>query len=675
MWCPFLIMHLHLDFETYSSIDLKKRGLDVYARHESTKVLMLAYGTKPERIRLWLPHETPMPEHLSRWLADPNVTLAAHNAQFERNIFEHTLGVRTDASRWQCTMVMALSLGLPSALGTLVSSALALPKKFHKDADGERLMRMFSFPSSKATHESHPDEFEAYTRYCVQDVVAEMKVYDVLSRYLEGQDELNRRWCLDQKINATGLPVDTRFVRDAKDLSKEAKSQYMQQLKQMTGLANPNSTSQMLGWLTERGYPFTSLQKDRVAVALSDFGHQIEDEAKEVIAVRAEMKKTSVSKYDALERCAVGGRLRNTFQFRGAAATGRYAGRILGQNLPRPWRVVEPYLREARNMIAERDLDALDVFFGRPLDVLASSIRSAIKAPKGKKLVVADLSSIELCVIAWWTECRFWLDVVESGKDAYKAFGSRWLKVPYDEVTKAQRSLSKPPALGCGYRMGAGREVGEAPDIVKTGLWGYAENMGVDMSKEQCKEAVKLYRDISPEIVNAWYALDEAAMSVVTDGAPRYVCGMKFERRSPFLRIRLPSGRYLHYCRPRIEQVTMEYEDQKTGKVVRKKKQGLTYQRLTTNRKWGRFDQHGGRFAEQITQAIALDVLDLGLEAADKHGFEVVGHYHDEVVTMVDENSDLGLPELIECLTAGAPWTAGLTLRAAGYENDFYRKD
>lgn len=675
-------MHLHNDFETASKADLKKVGLDVYARDDTTRVLMLNYqfdgedGFGPSPVRTWLPHVEPMPRGLRDMIRDPKVRKIAHNAQFEIAIFNHVLGIPTPPEQWYCTMVMALSLGLPGKLETLVRDALKLDPKFWKDPEGDRLMRLFSFPSSRATHESHPEEFQKYIGYGMQDVVAEAKVFSVLKKYVQSMGRLFDGWCLDQKINERGLPVDIDFIESAQHIAKISKDEYKKILQAKTGLANPNSTAQMLGWLTERGYPFASIAKNRVQIAVTDFGDKITDEAKEVLDIRAESNKTSLAKYDALKRASHGGRLRGTFQYRGAAATGRYAGRILGQNMPRPWKGVEEYLPQARDMIAQRDLDDIEFFFGKPLEVLASSIRSSIAAPAGKKLVVADLSSIELCVIAWWAKSRFWLDVVESGRDAYKAFGERWLGVPYDKITKAQRTLSKPPALGCGYRMGPGREVGVYPDTEKTGLWGYAANMGVVMSKQECKDAVRIYRELSPEIKQAWYDLENAAIQCVQTGEPQSAGMFNFDLRAPFLRMQLPSGRYIHYCRPRIEEVEIEYEDEETGEIVVNRKIGLTYERLSqTSGKWVRRANHGGRFAEQGTQAIALDVLDIGLQKAEARGMEVIGHYHDEVLCLVDEDSDLGLADLIECLTEGAPWTFGLTLRAAGYESHFYKKD
>ena len=669
---------LHLDYETSSKADLKKVGTDVYSRHESTRVLMLAWKfSDGDFTRVWEPHLEPMPAELRQAMTDPKIRKVAFNAAFEIAITRNVLKIPTDPRQWRCVMVMALSLGLPGKMELLVRDALRLHKDFWKDPEGDRLIRLFCYPSSRATWETHPVDWAKFVGYCRQDVVAEEKAYKIMLRYIENIDGLFEWWVLDQRINSTGLPVDYDFIAAAKKLAADAKAKYVAILKKWTGLANPNSPKQLLAWLQERGYPYASLAKNRAMIALRDFP-EITDEARRVLQMRFDSNKTSVAKFDAIERASWGGRLRGTFQFMGAAATGRWAGRILGQNMPRPWKGVEEFLAQVRAIIADRDLDALEFFFEKPLEAIVSSIRSAISAPRGKKFVVADLASIELVVIAWLTGCTFWLDVVRSGKDAYKAFAERWLGVLYDEVTKEQRGLAKPPALGCGYRMGAGREVVNAKgDLEKTGLWGYGANMGVELTKEQCKEAVKVYRDLSPEIVSAWYDLERAALECVSTQEPQSAINgrITFDLKPPFLRMRLPSGRCVHYCRPRIEQVEIEYEDEQTGEVVKSKKIGLTYERVSqTSGKWVRRGNHGGRYIEQAVQAIARDLLAEGLRNADTDGFEVVGHYHDEILTLVDDDSPLGVDELVECMTRLPRWAEGMPCRAEGYEDSFYQK-
>lgn len=673
---------LSLDYETASKADLKKCGADVYSRHPSTRVLMLGYRFNREQTRLWLPHKGPMPRLLREGIESKDVIKTAFNAPFELSITENTLGLQTPIDRWRCVQVMAFSLGLPGKLEPLVRDALKLPKQFHKDPEGDRLLRKFAFPSSRATHLTDPDDFEKLGRYCVQDVNAECKAYDVMLPYIENIDELFRRWVIDQRINRRGLPIDYEFIDAALDLAEESKAEYVQELKDRTGLQNPNSTKQLLPWLQERGYPYASLAKNKVEIAVRE-STSLTEEAKEVIQLRLESNKTSITKFARLRDASYGGRLRNTYQYRGAAATGRWAGRILGQNIPRPWKGVEDHLAEARRMILQRDMDSIKWFFGKPLEVIVSSIRSAIAPPPGKKFAVADLSSIELVVIAWLTNCTFWLDVIAQGKDAYKAFAERWLQIPYESVSKAQRTLSKPAALGCGYRMGAGRQVKDPKtgDLVKTGLWGYAANMGVAMTKKQCKEAVKVYRELSVEIVEAWTHLEEAAMHCVKTGEKvRSVGGIVFDRKRPFLRMRLPSGRCIHYCRPLIEMVEIEYEkeDPVTGEieVVKSKKLGVTYERVSqTSGKWVRRGNHGGRYIEQAVQGIAADVLEGGLHEAEADGgIPVVGHYHDEIISEADINDVTALKRLIACMVKRKDWASTMMVRAEGFEDSFYHK-
>lgn len=685
-------MRLSLDFETYSLVNLKTCGLDVYARDPSTKVLMMAYqidlekdGLGPGAVHIWEPHLGPMPAKVREMLEDPKVQKTAFNAGFEIAMCTHVLGIKTKPADWWCTQVMSLSLGLPADLDQLLRSALRTDPKYWKDKRGAELMRLFSFPSSKATWETHPVEWAEYCDYCKQDVVAEVKAFSILRKYIPDMGKLFDRWALSEKINQRGLPVDIDFIDSANRLAEISKAEYKEIMREASKLENPNSTKQVLAWLTERGYPFASIAKNRAKIAMKDFEERIHQEAHDFIAIRLESNKTSIAKYNAIKRASWRGRLRSTFQYLGAAATGRYAGRILGQNMPRPWDEVEDWLQECRDLIAARDLDGIKFFFGKPLEVLSSSIRSAIATQPGKKLVVADYASIELCVIAWWTGCSFWQGVVEGvddkGRplDAYKAFAVRWFGVAYETVTKAMRKLSKPPALGCGYRMGAGRETGTYPDTEKTGLWGYAANMGVTMEKKQCKEAVKIYRELSPEIEQAWYDLENAALECVRTGEPQRAGMLSFDRKGPFLRMRLPSGRYIHYCRPLIEQVAIEYEveDEETGEVTVETswKTGLTYERLSqASRKWVRRSQHGGRFAEQATQGIAYDILQVGLENAEHDGYPVVGHYHDEILAEVNEEGDKNLDGLIAAMTRMPKWADGLYIRAEGYEANFYRK-
>jgi DNA polymerase len=685
-------MHLHCDFETASKVNLKKAGVDRYARHKSTRVLMLAYAANDHTPHVWLPHIDPvMPAALRRMLDDPTVEIVAHNAAFERAIFLHVLGIDIPLERFTCTQAMAFSLALPGDLDQLTRDALKLSSAMQKDKEGKALIKLFCEPNKKKPTKknpnppawndwaTHPAEWARFVAYCLQDVVAERKVHDILSKYITDMPEMRRLWVLCQRINERGVPVDMGVVRGAQIVADKTKAVLLEQMTELSGLHNPNSAVQALEWLTARGYPYGNLRKERVAMALEFKADEMTEDCIKFLKMRQQAAKTSVTKLQAIERAVSHDqRLRNMFQFRAAGRTGRYGGRTVQlQNLARPHPEVKDFLAEAREILRDADYEMCAAIFTSPLDIVSSSIRSVLCAEPGHKLVVADLSAIELAVLAWLTGSKFWLDVLRDKRDPYKSFGVHFLNKPYDEITKKERNECKPGALGSGYRLGGGflRE-DENGDLVKTGLWGYAESLGVKLTQEQAALATSVYRDLSPEIVSFWYELENAVMDCIRDQQPRRVKGLVIDIKAPFLRIRLPSGRRLHYCRPKIQtrRVLGGMNEDRTPKYFNAT--NMTYEGVGDNKKWVRQATHGGKLTENVVQAIALDILNYGMEQAEAKGFYIILHVHDEVGAMRnDQDSAHTLLELIRCMTAIPPWGEGLPLGAAGYESDFYKKD
>lgn len=233
------------------------------------------------------------------------------------------------------------------------------------------------------------------------------------------------------------------------------------------------------------------------------------------------------------------GRMRYVFQFCGASRTGRFAGRrFQPQNLTMMRDIEsESILVQMTNVIRENDYEALQLYRKEPLDALAGLVRSAVRAPKGKKLVVCDLASIESVVIGWVAGCERLLNVFRDGKDAYKDFATELYNVLYEEVTKQMRKMAKPATLGAGYRLGGG----EIKDGKKTGLWGYAENMGVDMSRKEAHKNVATFRRVYAEIPECWYELERAIKHVMKRGGTRRVGPVKFYMAKPYLVCELPS--------------------------------------------------------------------------------------------------------------------------------------
>lgn len=412
-------------------------------------------------------------------------------------------------------------------------------------------------------------------------------------------------------------------------------------------------------------------------------------EAIKILQLRQIVNKSSVKKLQALrDRISPDGVLRRNYKYYGAH-TGRWSGEgVQLQNLPRPVKFLED--EETYNACVDRirggvGLDGYDV---PVLDAVASCIRGAFRAPEGKVFVVADLSAIENRGLAWLAGCESMMNVYVQKLDPYKAFASDHLyKVPYDKVTKLQRQMSKPAVLGCGYQLSGGFEAWFCPvcsearspeeelcancayrgmdveqtDVIKTGLWGYAENMGVEMSKDDAHKAVKAFRDAYPEVVQLWRNLQNAAIRAVLDLTRIEIGPVAFVGKRGLLCCILPNGRRLHWVKPEV--VKGEY-----GNV-------LTYWGVDSQTKqWRSLQTYGGKLTENLVQAISRDVLAEGMLRADESGMNIVGHTHDEIICLEKAEETLNLSRLILHMTRLMPWAPELVLAADGYTSTIYRK-
>lgn len=672
---------INLDYETASEIDLIKIGLDRYSAHESTRPLMCAWSVNgSSNVQHWDAIRQPkMPAELREAIEDPDVMKWAFNAQFERVISRRVMGLKTDYKSWRCTMSLAYMLSFAGTLD-LIGKAVGLPQDKAKDKEGKRLINLFSKPQKITksnnlkwfSEESHPEEWWDFCEYNKQDVVAETAIYDRLIPY----DVLESEWqmyALDQYINDKGVQIDLDYARSALFLADQRKPEIIKDMQRLTGLDNPNSVTQLLPWLQKNGYRFDDMRADTIAKVLNE--GSANRLANQVMELRQNSAKSSLAKYTTMiEASGEDGRFRFSHQFAGASRTNRWAGRRLQpQNVTRTPKKMEAEedLKILGTLIKKRDLEAIDMYMGEPMEVLSGTIRSAIIPAPKKKFIVADLSSIESVVIGWVTGCHWFMSTLAAKKDLYRSFAAEWLKIHYDE-TKPHRGKAKPATLGAGYRLGGGHmdEKGK-----KTGLWGYAENMGVDMTQEEAAASVQAFRDLCPEIVQAWYDLEKIVFRVLrTKQTEQWRC-LTIRHESPFLTIQLPSGRKMYYYRPKIvsREMTVFSGARKGEKYT---KDNFQYEgKLEGNNKWGVIYSHGGKLIENIVQALARDVLCEGLKKAHRMGFGIVMHVHDEIVTEVDLDSQLELDDLIGCMAAEIPWAPGLPLGAAGWEGFFYRKD
>lgn len=686
---PALHEETSWDFETWSEADIKKVGGSRYARHESTEVLMLTVRTGAGEEIQWVPAlGEPVPDRMLQLLLDPTTSKAAWNARFELDIFEHVLGYPCPLEEWKCVMVMAASLALPMDLAT-AGKVVRLPEELLKLAEGKRLIKKFSCPRkptkkdarTRVQPEDDPEDFALYLHYNRQDVVAEREILTRIRKWDMPEHEWHL-WRIDQRINQAGIPVNRAMVENAIRIYDDVYADRMAKMRDVTGLDNPNSGQQLLPWLQQRGYPWPDLKKGHVKRALDNAeAYRLDRETRNVLVWRSEISRTSVKKYPRLlDTMDDDDRLRGTLQFCGAGRTWRWSGRLFQtQNLARPTPEYEPIIHQAVDMVEHSWAWAIEQMHDTPIDLLSSCVRSAVQAPKGYEFQDADLNAIENRVLGWTADCDKILDVFRNGQCPYVSFATYMYQQSYEDLyheykvlkDKTKRTIAKPAVLGAGYMLSGGQEKENAKtgEIERTGLWGYADSMGIAMTQQQANDSVIIFRETFTEVVELWWALDAAARKVITTGQPVQVGRVVFDKSGPFMRIRLPSGRCLHYLRPQLIQkrtpwgkmrwqVSYEGKDQVTGK-------------------WTRITTHPGKLTENIVQAIARDLLAHGIRLAhDVHGLRIVLHVHDQIVTLAGATeSNETLEVLNACLETRPEWGLDLPLASDGFTDTIFRKD
>ncbi len=538
---------IFLDFETRSESDIEVVGLDNYARHPSTEVLMLAWAVDGGKVNLWVPTKRrsleEMPPKLLALLQDESNILIAHYVPFERNIFHRALGLWLPYHRWRDVMVSAYSMSLPGKLEA-IGPILKMPPEECK-ADGDNLIQFFSVPSRKnkkretlfgmesAFHEpeQHPEKWQKFCDYCKQDVVAERALWN---RFAKSPLPYHiwEEWFLDQAMNDMGMPVNRKMVENGLWLAQESKRRLKEKLVALTGLENPLSDKQIKPWLKERGYPWGTILKGYVEIELRNKNSKLTSEAREALTLRKAASMRSWSKLERLlQMLSPDDRLRYQFRFLAAARTGRDAGGgVQPQNLPRPIKMVKKNFQRAVDLIMARDFDTIEKEYPSVIEMVVSSIRMVFQAPEDERMEICDLNAIENRGLGYLARCPAILKVFAEGKDPYLAFGVYLYEVMnYEDLlaekeagNEEKRQNCKPPVLGGGYALGGGELfVNEFGDEVWGGLMGYARNVcGVEMPYELAHKAVKVLRTSWAEVPQYWKDLEEGFKHVFRTGKP-----------------------------------------------------------------------------------------------------------------------------------------------------------
>nr|DAR43592.1 MAG TPA: DNA polymerase I [Caudoviricetes sp.] len=662
------IRTLSCDLETFSSVNLAKCGVYKYAESPDFEILLFGYAVDGGEVQVVdLAQGESIPDEILDALTDESVTKWAFNASFERICLSRYLSdlgmsldpfhdhhpLSQDCARflnpagWKCSMVWSAYMGLPLSLE---GAGAVLRLDSQKMTEGKELIRYFCVPCkptktnggrTRNLPQHAPDKWTLFKSYNKRDVEVEMAIQERLRNYPVPESVWDE-YHLDQEINDRGIAIDRTLVAQAVAIDARSRESLMDELKERTGLENPNSVTQMLGWLEEHGMKTDSLGKKNVQELLKTAAEPL----RSVLLLRQKLAKSSVRKYQAMEMTACkDGRARGMFQFYGANRTGRFAGRhIQLQNLPQNHL---PDLSEARDLVRQGNYEALELLYDSIPDVLSQLIRTAFIPRQGMKFVVSDFSAIEARVLSWLAGETWRSDVFARNGDIYCASASSMFRVPVEKhgINGHLRQKGKIAELALGYggSVGALKAMG-------------AMDMG--LSEDELYPLVQSWRSANPHIVDFWWQVDAAVKTAIKEHIPMRAGCIRFLYQSGMLFIRLPSGRRLSYVKPRIG------ENRFGGESV-------TYEGIGATKKWERLESYGPKFVENIVQGISRDILCYAMQTL--RCCAIVGHVHDELI--IECSRDASVDAICEQMGRTPPWAEGLLLRADGYECEFYQKD
>jgi len=649
------IKELSVDIETYCDADLRKTGVYRYAEDESFEILLLAVSIDNAPVIVYDLTKDKLPNLILQALIDDTVIKWAFNATFERICLSNWIKKHyptllnenfLSPNSWRCSMIWSAYLGLPLSLEG-VGTILKLSEQ--KLKVGSELIRYFCLPCKPTkinggrtrNYKNHaPEKWKNFIEYNKRDVEVELAIKKRLQNF-PVPDFVWDEYHLDQNINDCGIGVDVDFVQSAIKIDAESKAKIQEELKALTGLENPNSVLQMIGWLREHNIETDSLDKKTVNNLLQ----KVDDKTARVLKLRQQAAKSSVSKYQAMMNCVCkDGRVRGMFQFYGANRTGRWAGRLVQlQNLPQNHL---KDLNEARLLFTTEDSDTVALLYDVQ-DTLSQLIRTSFIPSKDKKFIVCDFSAIEARVLSHLANETWRTKVFNKGEDIYCASASKMFHVPVQKhgVNAHLRQKGKIAELALGY----GGSVGalKAMGAIEMGL-----------AEEELQPLVDSWRTANPNIVLLWWDIDKAVKTAIKEQTETESHGILFSVEKGMLFITLPSGRRLAYVKPRIG------ENQFGGESV-------TYEGTGSAKRWERLESYGPKFVENIVQGISRDILAYSMEQLkDKN---IVGHIHDEVI--IECLPKQNLDEISNQMSISPNWMRDINLRAEGYECYFYQKD
>jgi len=705
-----------IDFESRSTIDLRKTTSWRYAEDPTTQIMCLALKVNDSLPQMYFPDSVRPLYNLNDFFGQKEFTLAgggnvldllsqadiieAHNVEFEISLWTHKMvplgfpDLREEPyfSKLRCSASAAAAKALPRALGK-AGAALNLP--IQKDDAGHKLMLKMCKPRipRKAEKEANPqwrdhtyyhetpEDLLRQAQYCAQDVNAEHCLSETVGQLPAAELEV---WRLDQRTNWRGVRVDLELCRKMSAIREEYMVLAAKEFKELTGL-NPTQLGKFKKWLLIFGLEVTSLDATHLD-ALLDREDLLPD-VRRALKIRQAFAKTSLAKLDAAQNgVSVDGRLRSMLMYHGAS-TGRWTGKGFQlHNLPSKG-LIEDIDACINFIMLGVEAPTLGMLYPDLQMALSSCIRGLLVASPGKTLYAADFSSIEGRVLAWLAGDQHIIQGYIDGLDMYKIAATTVFHVPYENITKDQRRVGKIPELGGGYQGGwraymgfAVKEKLRVPAEVQAAVteddyhdwWLSADertvfNRRTDDEAAYCKwftPIVKAWRANRPGTVALWAGLEAAAINAIENPGDTFTYGhISYGVAGGYLQCRLPSGRKLYYYEPRIS--------------LKGTKKTIVFMGTDSTKGGAWLKQHtyGGKLVENVTQAIARDLMAYAAVRIDKMdlGIDLLFTVHDELVEEGPEGAIT--QEQFEVLMSECPdWAAGCPVGAEGWVGPRYHK-
>jgi DNA polymerase len=672
----------HWDVESRSAAKLGKGkesvGVRAYAEHPTTEIFCVGFARGNAPVATWVPGQ-PIPETVLVAAAEESCLWVAHNAAFERAMLECILiplygWPMVPVDRHVCTMSLALAHGYP---GSLEAVAKILGLVNQKDIAKEKIVRVMWKPRKPRRGEDPtkiywidtPELRAENILYNRQDVAVERELHQRLPPLPASEQDT---WVLDAEINDRGAYIDAPLATAAVALAAQAHAELDARMRHETEGAVDKATKneKLKTWLKSQGVKLPRRPKKQKAgvqwencldaddieqLLAGDLPHP---GVRAALEIRLQAAQSAASKIERMlkTRCA-DGRVRNLYKIYGAV-TGRWSGEgFQPQNLKRPEILkTDEAIAEAITMVLAGDYAALKERYGDVLGIIGDLTRSMIIPAPKHCFIIGDLSAIEARILTWLSGDTDKLEQFRQfdlglGRDIYCVTAEQVLGLTDVQDKSPERALGKVFELALGYSMGADRLL----DTIRKANIPNTERI----TREDAARWVKKWRRQNPAIVAYWAALNAAAVTAVRNPGIVIPCRtVSFVMREDVLRLRLPSGRELAYPSPSIAPGRFG-----TAQISF----------LDDGRRRGR-QLHGGTWAENVTSAVARDLLVEAMKRLHTAGYILVLHTHDEIVAEMPVGQG-SVEEFKRLLVESPAWAQGLPIAAKVFECARFKKD